>query len=184
MDLIGLVDNIADATTNINFGRKAIAIKGREQEGRISYEIGIAEALSVFVEVQASADPYTIILAEYTFISQEFQLCDKTDKDALGSLAQAIQSFDDAFLVLQVVDDCVLYNAVDKAFPRDRKYRVGGVPKDAFHIACRAHKTRIKNILRALGVDPMEKTLLKQRFVNLAVAQNSYAKRQKKALIA
>jgi hypothetical protein len=46
LDLIGLVDNINDATTRIDYGRKGFAIRGKEQEGRISYEMGIAKALS------------------------------------------------------------------------------------------------------------------------------------------
>jgi len=47
--------------------------------------------------------------------------------------------------------------------------RVDGLPKDAFHIACRAHKTRIRNVLRAPGIDTIEKNLLKQRRANLSV---------------
>jgi hypothetical protein len=38
------------------------------EEGRISYEKGIADALSVFKEAQATSDPQTIILAEYTLL--------------------------------------------------------------------------------------------------------------------
>ena len=60
--------------------------------------------------------------------------------------------------------------------------RVQGFPKDAFHIACISHKTRIQNILRTPGVDSIEKSLLKQRFANLPMAQISYIKKQKKAL--
>ena len=59
-----------------------------------------------------------------------------------------------------------------------------GFPKDAFHVACSSHRTRLKNILSAIGVDPIEKSLLKQRHSNLATAQNSYAKKQKFALAA
>jgi hypothetical protein len=33
------------------------------------------------------------MLAEYDFITQEFQLCDKSDKDSINSLIKAIQSF-------------------------------------------------------------------------------------------
>ena len=71
---------------------------------------------------------------------------------------------------------------VDKATPHHKDYRVSGFPKDSFHIACDSHKTRIKNILRAPGIDPIEKSLLKQRLANLPTAQNGYVEKQKKAL--
>ena len=66
--------------------------------------------------------------------------------------------------------------------PHNGKYRVSGLPKDSFHIACIAHRTRLQNILRTPGIDPIEKTLLKQRFVNLFAAQSGYIEKQKKAL--
>jgi len=182
LDLTGLAASIADAATSIDFGRRGFAIRGREQEGRISYEKGIAQAMSAFAEAQTSGDPYVILFIEYTLLMQEFRLCDESDKEARDSLAQAIQSFSDAFLVLKVVNDAVLYNAVDKAFPHHNAYRVNGFPKDSFHIACRSHRTRIQNTLRSIGIDPIEKTLLKQRFSNLATATSKYLERQKKSL--
>jgi len=54
--------------------------------------------------------------------------------------------------------------------------------KGAFHIACIAHRTRIQNMLRTPGVDPIEKALLKQRFANMSTGQNGYVEKQKKAL--
>jgi hypothetical protein len=106
----------------IDFGRKGFATRGKEQEGRISYETGIAAALSTFRDALSTADPQTIILVEYTFL------------------------------------------------------------KDSFHTACIAHRTRLQNILRTPGVDPIEKALLKQRFTNLAIAQNGYIEKQKTVL--
>jgi len=178
----GLLSNIADAAANIDAGRKGFAIIGKEREGRVSYEKGIAEALTAFKEAQATADPQTMILAEYTFLTQELQFCEKTDKDSLTSLTKALQNFDDAFLALTIVEDSVLYQAVEKTYLHDKKYRVGGFPKDSFHIACISHKTRLQNILRAPGIDPIEKSLLKQRLANLPTAQGGYIEKQKKAL--
>jgi hypothetical protein len=182
LDTIGLVSSIADAALTIDSGRKGIATRGKAEEGRISYEDGIAEALTTFKEAQTLADPQTLILAEYTFLTQELQFCEKSDKDSITSLAKAIQFFDDAFLVLNVVDDSTTYKVVEKAFPHDSKYRVKGFPKDSFHIACGSHKTRIQNMLKTPGIDPIEKALLKQRFVNLSAAQKSYIEKQRKAL--
>ena len=140
----GLINNIYDAVAAIDFGRKGFATRGKAEEGRISYEKGIALAMTAFKEAQISTDPETIILAEYTFITQELQFCEKTDKDSLSSLTQAIQSFD-----------------------------------DAFHTACISHKTRLQNVLRAPGIDPIEKALLKQRFTNLSAAQGGYLEKQR-----
>jgi len=90
----GLANSVYNAALLIDFGRKGFATRGKAEEGRISYEKGIAEALSAFKEAQATADPQIIILVEYTFLSQELQFCDKSDKDSLTSLTQAIQMFD------------------------------------------------------------------------------------------
>jgi len=182
LDLIGLLNNINDAALSIDYGRKGFATRGKAEEGRLSYERGITRALSAFRDAQSTADPKIIILAEYTFLNQELQFCEKTDKDSLSSLTQAIQSFDDAFLALEIVDDSILYQGADKVFPRNEKYRVKNYPKDSFHIAMIAHKTRLRNILRAPGIDPIEKALLKQRYSNLTTGQKGYCVKQGKAM--
>jgi hypothetical protein len=182
MELTGCVDNITKATASIDFGRKGFAIRGKAEEGRISYEEGIALALSTFKEAQATADPQTIILAEYTFLTQEPQFCEKSDKDSISSLTKAIQSFDDAFLALKVVEDHTLYQGTEQTIPHCKEYRVSGFPRDSFHIACDSHKTRLKNVLSAPGIDPIEKALLKQRLANLPAGQKGYIEKQKKAL--
>jgi hypothetical protein len=161
LDAIGLVDSITSATASIDAGRKGFATRGKAEEGRISYEDGIALAMIAFKEAQATADPQTIILVEYTFLTQELQFCDKSDKESFNSLTKALQSFDDAFLALKAVEESS-YIVVDQCTPHDKKYRVGGgFPKDSFHVACGSHKTRLENILRSPGIDPIEKALLK-----------------------
>ena len=182
MDLIGLVDSITTAVANIDSGRKGFAIIGKEREGRISYEEGISAALAAFKEAQATADPQTMILAEYTFLTQELQFCVKSDKDSRNSLTKALQMFDDAFLALKTVKNSTMYQGVEQCTPHHKDYRVSGYPKDSFHIACGSHKTRIKNMLRTPGIDPIEKSLLKQRLANLPTAQGGYIEKQKKAL--
>jgi hypothetical protein len=182
LDLTGFASSIYQAVINIDLGRKGWATKGKTEEGRISYEKGIAKAMTVFQEAQISTDPQAMIIAEYTFISQELAFCEKTDKDSLTSLTKAIQSFDDAFLALEAVADKTLYQGAEKTHPHSKEYRVSGFPKDAFHIACGGHRTRLKNVLRSPGIDPIEKSLLKQRFVNLSAAQGGYIEKQKTAL--
>jgi len=182
MEMTGLINDIISAASNIDSGRKGFAIKGKADEGRVLYEEGIELALSTFKKAQATADPQILLLAEYTFIAQELELCPKTDKNAINSLTKAVQSFDDAFLVLKIVEDKTIYHVADKAIPHAQEYRIKDYPKDSYHIACNSHKARIKNILSAPGIDPIEKSLLEQRQANLSTAQNAYVEKQKKAL--
>ena len=182
MAATGLLSRIADAAAKIDIGRKGFATRGKEQEGRISYEGGIAEAMTAFKEAQTTTDPQIMILSEYTFLTQELQFCEKSDKDSLNSLTKALQMFDDAFLALKTVENNTMYQGVDQCTPHHKDYRVSGYPKDSFHIACVSHKTRIKNMLRTPGVDLIEKSLLMQRLLNLPTAQNGYIEKQKKAL--
>ena len=183
MATVGLITSILEATSAIDSGRKGFATRGKEQEGRISYETGIAIAMTSFLEAKATADPETIIRAEYAFITQELQFCGEGDRDARNSLTKAVEGFQDAFLCLRAVEDAAGYREVaDRTYPRDPKYRVQGFPKDAFHIVCAAHSTRIKNILRSPGIDAIEKKLLERRFANLSVAKNAYIEKQVKAL--
>ena len=183
MELAGLINRITNATAGIDYGRKGFAIQGKEREGRINYETGISEAMSAFQEAQASADPETILLAEYTFISQEFQFCEKSDKESISSLSRAIRFFDDAFLALEVVKDKTLYKGTEKTIPHDRKYRVKGYPMDAYHVAFIGHKARLQNILKTPRLDPIERTLLNQRIDTLTAGQEGYVELQRKALI-
>lgn len=179
MDLTGLASSISEAVLFIDAGRKGFATRGKAEEGRISYEAGITKAMSAFQEVQTTADPQTMLLAEYTFLTQELQFCNKTDKHALNSLTKAIQSFEDAFRALQAVED-LSYKITEKTYPHDKDYRVNGFPKDSFHVACSSHKTRLENILRAPGIDPIEKAVLIQRVANMKTAQTNYTEKQRK----
>ena len=182
LERIGLINSISNAAFSINFGRKGFAVVGEERAGRIAYEEGIADALNGFKEARVSADPQTIILAEYTFLSQELHFCPQSDTSTFRSLTHAIQSFDDAFLCLEIVEDHGAYQKAEKTYLRHKNYRVNDFPKDAFHIACISHKTRLGNVIRSPGIDPIEKSLLNQRVSNLTTARSSYVKKQKVAL--
>jgi len=182
LDLAGLINRITIATARIDYGRKGFTIRGKEQEGRISYEEGISAAMSIFKEAQTTTDPEIIILAEYTFITQDLEFCEKSDKDARNSLTRAIRFFDDAFLVLKIVKDKTKYENVENSYPHDSEYRIKGFPFDSFHIAIRGHKGRLQNILKTPGLDPIEKALLKQRLDAIKAGQEGYLEMQKKAL--
>jgi hypothetical protein len=181
LDQIGLLNDLVSCANDIDVGRKGFAIDGGEREGRINYERGISRALTAFQEVHANADPQTLILAELVFLQQELQFCNKIDTDTQGSLTQAIQSFNDALRSLKAVQG-THYKTAEETYPQTPKYRIHGMPKDAFHIACIAHRTRIQNILRVPGMNMTEKAVYQQRFTNMSAAQESYCQLQKTAL--
>ena len=184
MDRIGLLRDISDSVVNIDRGRKWLDTLNFEAKGRLSYNHGLTVAMDSFQTVQthASTDLQLVILAELAFIMQELQFCDSSDNQAISSLEQAIKSFDDALRSLEVVTNSVSYNDAEKTYPTDSKHRYKGMPKDAFHSACMAHRTRIGNILRAPGINMTEKQLLNQRTANMATAQSVYFDKQKAAL--
>ncbi|GHU66811.1 hypothetical protein FACS189447_08320 [Spirochaetia bacterium] len=181
MDQSFLVAKLAAFTNDIDVGRKGLATDGKEHEGRIHYERGISGASNAFHEAQNSADPQIIVLSELVFLQQELQFCNEADTDTKSSLTQAIQSFEDALRSLQAVTDTG-YKTAEKTYPQNPKYRIQGFPKDAFHLACIAHRTRLRNVLRSPGINMIEKAVLQQRAANLTAAQGSYIAKQEAVL--
>ncbi|GHU17091.1 hypothetical protein FACS1894163_07570 [Spirochaetia bacterium] len=182
MDTAGLIARILEASADIDAGRKGLAAFGEEHEGHLSYEKGITAALSTFIEVHGTADPHTILAVEEAFVDQDFQFCDDQDTDTRSSLIAALQSFDDAFRSYEAVTGSG-YIEAEKTWPTtSTRYRINGYPKDAFHFACTAHQTRLRNNLRTPGINMTEKAVLKQRIANMKAASTSYSALQQKAL--
>jgi hypothetical protein len=181
MDPIGLITRVVLSAADIDAGRKGLATDGREHEGRLAYEKGISSSAIAFEEVRTTADPPTMMLAEEAFVEQELQFCSEQDMHTRSSLTQALQSFDDAFLSLEAVEGSG-YGEADKTWPHNAQNRIQGLPKDAFHQACIAHRTRLNNVLRSPGINMIEKAVLQQRVTNMTAAQGGYIEKQKKAL--
>jgi hypothetical protein len=177
-----LLNNIFVAAYRIDEGRKGFTMPGKESQGRIAYEDGIARSMSTFQEAQRNGEPLAIILVEAAFLNHELQFCAEDDTDTRSSLAYAIQSFRDAMRSLEAVENACGYKIAEKTYLTDPKKRVYGFPMDAFHQACSSHKTRLRNILRAPGINMREKALLEQRAANMKAAQNAYIEKQKNAL--
>jgi hypothetical protein len=179
--LTGLVYNIVDSAILIDRGRKGFTIAGDEHNGRINYEQGLSGALFIFQEAERSAEPQILILVELTFLQQEFQFCNEADAITRSSLKAAIQSFEDALRCLKIVESAD-YRLAEAAFPSSPKYRIHGFPRDAVHLACAAHWTRLQNILRSPGINMTEKAVLQQRAANMKTIQGSYVHKQEEAL--
>jgi hypothetical protein len=182
MDLTGFLSNLVSHAVDIDIGRKGLATDGEEHAGRIHYEEGISGSLTSFREAQVSADLQILVLAELVFLQQEFQFCNEGDSVTRSSLTQAIQSFEDALRSLEVLGKPAVYREAEKTYPTAPKNRVQGFPKDAFHLACISHRTRLGNTLRSPGINMIEKAVLQQRAANMRTAQGSYIEKQKTAL--
>jgi hypothetical protein len=177
-----LLNDILVGANHIGEGRNGLAFPGKEGQGRILYEDGIALAMSAFQETQRGGNPLTIILAEVYFLTQELQFCAEADSDTRSSLTRAIQRFRDALRSLEAVEDTAGYKVAEKTYPTDPKERVQGFPADVFHQACSSHKTRLRNVIRSPGINMREKDLLKQRASGMKAAQGAYVEKQRKAL--
>jgi len=182
MDPAGLINNILLAALNIDKGRKFYAIDGLEHTGRVFYEEGISTALEIFTNAQDSADPQTMILIELSFLRQELQFCDEADINTRSSLTQAIQGFEDSLRSLITVENSKLYKAAETTYPTTSKYRYHNFPRDAVHLACVSHRTRLNNSIRTPGINMIEKNVLNQRASNMSSIQAAYMEKQKKAL--
>ena len=117
MGATGLVNKIYDVVTTIDFGRKGFAIKGKADEGCISYETG--RALSTFKDAQSTVDPKTIILVE-TFLNQELQFCDELIRTALSALPKLYRVLMILFLCLMLLMTSMLTNMRIKPIPTVR----------------------------------------------------------------
>ncbi|GHT69900.1 hypothetical protein FACS189452_10670 [Bacteroidia bacterium] len=169
---------------NIDLGRKKLAIEGGEIEGRRLFSKGLLSALSIFKEIYDNAidDIAIAILAEHAYLTEERRHCGTAESGVLASMTQAIASFNDALRVLKIVQNATLYQGVEKSYPRNAKYRYHDMPKDAFHIACNANRTRINNTLRTPGINNVEREVYEQRSKNMTAIQAAYLSKQQTAL--
>jgi hypothetical protein len=182
MDLNTYLAKLVVSAANLDTGRKGLATTGKEFEGHQFFDDGIAAAMIAFQEAKDAADPQVLILAELAFLQQELSFCTENAKATRGSLNQATQDFEDALRCLATVENKVLYQAAETTHLTRPVKRVQGFPKDAFHQACYANRTRIQNHLRVPGMNPLESALYELRFGNMAAASRSYTGKQKKAL--
>jgi hypothetical protein len=173
---------MAYAANMIINGRIARRTGGQTEQGLIDFNNGLDLAAQVFDDALASADPFFMLLAEYTFVVQELESGFPEEKLALASYRTARSDFDDAFRAMEVVKDAALYKSAEKTYPRKSEYRYGGYPKDAFHAAYIGHKTRLQNTIKQIGIDPQERKFREKRIQTCPAAQAAYAALQKKSL--
>jgi hypothetical protein len=182
MEKSGLSIDMTVAVINIARGRLGLIADGQEHEGRLIFESGIRQARKVISEAMTSGDPELMLLAEYTYMSQTLEYATENDTVGRSRAQAAIDSFEDAFLSLQALADTAAYQAVEKAFPHRGQWRYKGLPRDAFHVAMLAHKTRITNSISMIGVNPLDVGLAETRHAAVSTAQNVYWKKQQTVL--
>jgi hypothetical protein len=184
MDRNGLLVKIVKNVENINLGRKGLAKKGSAEEGRELFSKGLLTALDVFKEVHDNMvdDIETAIRIEHAYQTEERRYCNDAEPEVLASTTAALESFEDALRTFEIVQDATIYQGVNKSYPRNRKYRYCGMPKDALHIACMANYTRINNTLRTPGINSIERQVFEQRQKNMKAMQSAYLTKQNMAL--
>ncbi|MDR0454916.1 MAG: hypothetical protein LBH05_08910 [Deferribacteraceae bacterium] len=182
MEKTGLNKRITDSALFIYTGRIGLYTQGSESKGRLSFLKGVDLALKTFRDATSYKDPIILIQAELLFLTQEIHFCDKSDKTTLRSIDTAITGFNDALKAISVVKSAKLYKAAEMTYPTADKYRLNGVPKDALHIACNSHRTRLQNTLRTPGMNMNEKALYRQRVDNIMLARALYVEMQRLAL--
>jgi hypothetical protein len=185
LDRAGLLSKINAGVITIYQGRQWLDTEGLEGDGRISYKTGLAIAMEAFKEVcvHATEDLELLFLAEYTFLTQELNLCTPIDTNARTSLTAAIREFDEGFLASGILQKAENYKLIHEALSTRTEFRYRRMPKDAFHVACAGHYQRITNSLKVSGINPAEKELLYQRRSNMVTAQSVYLEKQKGILL-
>jgi hypothetical protein len=173
-----------DAVRLITDGRIGQRTRGKTEQGLDNFHSGLRKAMAVFTEVEASRDPYLMLLAEYVYIGQELAGSRPEEKEARSSCEAAMHDFDDAFNCLEIVEQSAMYKAVEKAHLHRAKFRYKDMPKDAFHLAYMGHRTRVRNSLRRIGFDPAEQATLELRMSAFNTAQDVYLGLQQAALSA
>jgi hypothetical protein len=184
MEKIGLLDSIVQSMESIDLGRKGLATEGGESAGRIAFSGGLLTVLAVFKEVYDNAvnDIETAILVEYAYLTEERRYCSPAEPGVFASMTAALVSFDDALLALKAVQNIAGYKVANQTWPHLPKYRHHEMPKDAFHLACSANRTRINNTLRTPGINTVERQVYEQRSKNMTALQNAYLSKQQSAL--
>jgi hypothetical protein len=172
------------AVERIATGRIELRTKGKAEAGRINFHKGIRLALELFREVLASRDLFLMLLAEFTYLSLEYEGSRPEEKEARASYEAALQDFEDAFPCLKLLDSSEVYRSVALSYPHRAKYRYREMPLDAFQIAYASHRTRVKNSLRKIGFDPDEQVLLELRMTVFDTAQEADWEKQQAALAA
>jgi hypothetical protein len=182
MEKSGLQSRITNAVSKIAEGRKGLETDGEEHEGRLLFEDGIAKARAIFAEVLASGDVELMLLAEYLFITQELEESEDDEIEGRASAVAALASFDDAFLSLKALEKGAAYQVAEQTYPHNTQYRYKDMPKDAFHIAFIAHKTRLRNSISRMGLSRLDRTLVKERIKAIVTTQEIYFNKQQLAI--
>jgi len=97
LEKTGLIADMVAAVASIAAGRSTFEIDGREHEGMVNFKEGMAAAYTLYEDGIQSGDCELMLLAEYTYLSEEAEYSEPDQKGADASAAAALQSFDDVF---------------------------------------------------------------------------------------
>jgi hypothetical protein len=177
--------DIAYAVRAIEEGRTKHFTPGQAEEGLAAFMEGSALLKQSFLDAKATGDIETILRAEYDFLSNAIIEGDSDETFAKSSAEAGLEVIEDALNALKALALGDAYKAVDLAYPRHdkRAWRFKDMPKDAFHVFCASHKSRLQNGLSRFGVSKIDRELVKLRIDTINAIEEIYCERQRQTLV-
>ncbi|MDR0908482.1 MAG: hypothetical protein LBM77_01835 [Spirochaetaceae bacterium] len=184
MEKRGQNNDILYAVTLIEEGRKLHFVEGTEAEGLRRFKDGSAFLKQAFLDAKATNDLAAILNAEYDFLAAEIAMGDPDETLAKGSAEAGLEVIEDALRALKALALGDAYKAVDLAYPRHdkRAWRYKDMPRDAFHVFCASHKSRLQNGLKRYGVSTIDRAFITLRVNTISAIEEAYCAMQRKAL--
>jgi hypothetical protein len=178
LDTTGFTNNIANAVSLITRRRLNLRTEGMAEEGRKEFHEGLALATKTFKDAYDENDLYAMLLCENTFLAKDLEGAEPDEQDAIKSYEKALVEYDDAFNCLDLIAKPEEYKQAAAIVSHAPKFRYRAMPKDGFIVAMAAQPARIKNGMTAVGTDPDERSLRKDRIKASRKALNLYFKKQ------
>jgi hypothetical protein len=185
MEKNSLLIDISYAVRLIEQGRRKHFVTGQAEEGLSDFKDGSAALHQTFTSALATKDLELILSAEYYFLEAGIEEGAPDEVFAKGSAEAGLEVIEDALLALKAVADSTMYKGVDLAYPHHdkKKWRYKDMPKDAFHVFCASHKSRLQNGLTRFGVSQIGRELITLRFDTISAIEEIYCEMQRQALL-
>jgi hypothetical protein len=176
--------DIENAVTLIEEGRRLHFVEDTAVQGLKRFKEGNYLLKKAFLDAKATNDLEVILNAEYDFLAAEIAMGDPDETLAKGSAEAGIEVIEDALNALKALALGNAYKAVDLAYPHHdkRSWRYKDMPKDAFHVFCASHKSRLQNGLKRYGVSTIDRDLITMRVDTISAIEEAYCAMQRQIL--
>jgi hypothetical protein len=176
--------DIFDAVVLIEEGRRLHFVEDTALQGLKRFKEGSALLTKAFLDAKATNDLETILKAEYDFLAAGIASGSPDETLAKGSAEAGLDVIDDALRAIKAVQSDDGYKWVDLAYPRHdkRTWRFKDMPRDAFHVFCASHTSRLQNGLKRYGVSAIDRALITLRVDTINAIEEAYCAMQRKAV--